>query len=422
MPTTNLNMVELFAGVGGFRLAGEKAGFSTLFWNQWEPSTKVQHAQKVYLRNFGETGYLQGLSDVDFSTVPDLAKEKGLFLPNGEDRVDLLVGGFPCQDYSVAKTSSSALGIQGKKGVLWWSILEFIRHAKPRFIFLENVDRLLKSPSSQRGRDFAVMLKSLMQAGYTGEWRVVTASDYGSKQRRKRTFIFAEFNGEPHIERAAAGEAIHSSGLMAAAYPVIQGSADVVEIDLQAEILEISNTFGVGLKVSPFKNAGVFGGNLAFTSNVAALKPFFGFLGEILEDAKNVPDGYWIRGEDEPKWKALKSGGSKPRTTRDGFSYNYSEGAMAFPDPLDRPARTILTAEGGAAPSRFKHAIRQDGRLRRLLPIELERLNDFPDGWTAVGVDGDKIPDTRRAFFMGNALVVNVVSRGLVEIAKRLGK
>ena len=71
--------------------------------------------------------------------------------------VDMIVGGFPCQDYSVAR-SKHEMGIEGKKGILFWEIIRATKRIKPKYFILENVDRLLKAPSSQRGRDFAIML------------------------------------------------------------------------------------------------------------------------------------------------------------------------------------------------------------------------------------------------------------------------
>jgi DNA (cytosine-5)-methyltransferase 1 len=84
---------------------------------------------------------------------------------------------------------------------------------------------------------------------------------------------------------------------------------------------------------------------------------------------------------------------------------------MAFPDLLSNPSRTILTGEGGSSPSRFKHIIKTKKGYRRLTPVELERLNGFPDNWTSTGADGSEISDARRAFFMGNALVVGLIEK-----------
>ena len=172
-----LKVVELFAGVGGFRLGLEKSNYKVVWSNQWEPLTKTQHASMVYEARFGEENH----SNQDIATVPTDE------IPDH----DLLCGGFPCQDYSVATTLQNSKGLKGKKGVLWWSIHRILedKKNKPKYLFLENVDRLLKSPAKQRGRDFAVMLQSLNELGYAVEWRVINAADYGMPQRRRRIFF-----------------------------------------------------------------------------------------------------------------------------------------------------------------------------------------------------------------------------------------
>jgi DNA (cytosine-5)-methyltransferase 1 len=106
-------------------------------------------------------------------------------------------------------------------------------------------------------------------------------------------------------------------------------------------------------------------------------------------------------------WEYLKGTKKEKRITKDGFEYNYSEGSMVYPDALDNASRTIITGEGGNSPSRFKHVVESDRGLRRLTPIELERLNMFPDDHTKL----NGVTDTKRAFFMGNALVVGVVEK-----------
>jgi DNA (cytosine-5)-methyltransferase 1 len=130
-------------------------------------------------------------------------------------------------------------------------------------------------------------------------------------------------------------------------------------------------------------------------------------LQDVLEPANKVPAEFYILKKDLVQWKYLKGSKSEARvSSANGHTYAYSEGAMVFPDALDKPSRTIITGEGGRSPSRFKHVVSQDGkRFRRLTPVELERLNMFPDGHTR------GVSDTWRAFFMGNALVVGVVER-----------
>jgi DNA (cytosine-5)-methyltransferase 1 len=134
---------------------------------------------------------------------------------------------------------------------------------------------------------------------------------------------------------------------------------------------------------------------------------------------KTVDKEYYINQDSIDKWKYLKGPKKDIRTNSSGFEYNYSEGGMIFPDKLDKPSRTIITGEGGSAPSRFKHVINTKSGLRRLTPIELERLNMFPDNHTKY----EGISDTKRAFFMGNALVVGVIERiGKVLQEKITGK
>jgi DNA (cytosine-5)-methyltransferase 1 len=140
-------------------------------------------------------------------------------------------------------------------------------------------------------------------------------------------------------------------------------------------------------------------------------------LGDILEPSSDVPNAYFVPRGELPRWEYLKGAKREQRHHKGTDTpYLYVEGAIPFPDRTDAPSRTILTGEGGRTPSRFKHLIRvEDGRFRRLTPRELERLNGFPDDWTATGM-----PEGRRAFMMGNALVVGLVERVGREITAAL--
>lgn len=399
------HVAELFAGVGGFRLGLAKAGWKTVFSNQWEPSTKLQHASDVYVARFGPEGH----SNEDISTVSRIPCD-----------FDLLVGGFPCQDYSVAKSLSSSTGLRGKKGVLWWEILRLTIEHRPKRIFLENVDRLLKSPSTQRGRDFAIMLSTLWNAGYNAEWRVVNSADYGYPQRRIRVFILAT-RADLDKERGNPRQRIYESGVLAEALPV-KANNDALEkviIDENPEL--VSDSFNVGKQSSPFHNSGVFIDGVAYTVKTDA--DYSGqraSLADVLVNDSEVPEEYWIADEDLGQWVYLKGAKNVERVHKTtGFKYNYSEGKMAFPDALNKPSRTILTGEGGTTPSRFKHVVKTNQGLRRLLPIELERLCGFPDNWTAPEGLSYKVTDGRRAFFMGNALVVGLIEEIGTVLAKR---
>jgi DNA (cytosine-5)-methyltransferase 1 len=141
-----------------------------------------------------------------------------------------------------------------------------------------------------------------------------------------------------------------------------------------------------------------------------AAKPIV--LGDVLQPDSQVPDEYWVEEKRLKEWKYLKGAKSIERTHKgSGVTYNYAEGKMAFPDLLTNPSRTILTGEGGTTPSRFKHIIKRKNGYRRLTPIELERLNGFPDNWSQVNSGGKDITDAKRAFFMGNALVIGLIEK-----------
>ncbi|WP_276168646.1 DNA (cytosine-5-)-methyltransferase [Zobellia alginiliquefaciens] len=396
---SKLKAIELFAGVGGFRLGLEKTGKYEVVWsNQWEPSTKAQHASLVYEANFGKENHSnQDIAEVPTDTIPD---------------ADVLVGGFPCQDYSVATTLQNSKGLIGKKGVLWWSIHRVLSEKKnpPKYLFLENVDRLLKSPSAQRGRDFAIMLKSLDDLGYAVEWRVINAADYGMPQRRRRIFFLGYHKSTPlykSLKKADPSDWVLSSGTIATALPVQQTVQKPSSFKIEGDLVSLSESFNLGEKLSPFQNSGIFINGKVFTvkteSSYAGKRTV---LGDVLQNGE-VTQEFYIPEDDFPKWEYLKGAKKEVRTAKTGFTYNYSEGGMIFPDALDNASRTIITGEGGKSPSRFKHVVQTTKGLRRLTPVELERLNMFPDNHTLL----EGISDTKRAFFMGNALVVGVVEK-----------
>lgn len=406
-------VTELFAGVGGFRIALAQSGLKTVFSNQWEPSTKVQHASACYVHHFGQ----QNHSNEDITSLVRRHVNGG---NNEIPWTDLIVGGFPCQDYSVAKSLNSSRGLEGKKGVLWWDIYKLIQANRPSYVFLENVDRLLKSPVAQRGRDFAVMLKTLGSLGYLIEWRDVNAADFGFAQRRKRVFIVATKLDVTSDLGFDPFQTISTRGILARSLPIRLLDTSVARVRLDSTPGNISESFGKDGVASPFRNAGVYVNGSAFTIPVEARRARkWKVLGDLIR-TDLVDDSFWIDPSRFEEWEALKGAKRIERRHKgSGETYVYAEGAVGFPDSLSSPSRTILTGEGGTSASRFKHVIAVDGRLRRLTPLELERLNGFPDDWTAESSHG-RIPDTKRAFLMGNALVVGLVAKVGKALAQEL--
>ena len=415
--------VSLFCGAGGLDLGFERAGFKTIWANQWEPATKVQHAAMVYEKNYGVGSVInEDINLVETKSIPDH---------------DMLVGGFPCQDYSVATTLSNSKGIEGKKGVLWWSIYRILKEKKgkkrPSIVFLENVDRLLLSPATQRGRDFAIILECLNQLGYIVEWRVINAADYAMPQRRRRTYIVG-YKKDCVIARDFTSplDWILNLGVFAKAFPVVEEDKTTLRAvrlsrkkKYEDRLLDITENFnkpktdsGKKTSVSPFENSGVMIKGFAYSMDtIPVCHEIPMTIRDIMVSPQEVPAEFYIPEEQVDRWMYYKGSKRELRTRKDGGQYFYTEGGMDFPDSIDKPSRTIITSEGGKSPDRCRHVIQdQTGRLRRLVPVELERLNMFPPDHTKLeGVD-----DGKRAFLMGNALVCGVITRVGKELEARL--
>lgn len=418
-------VVELFAGVGGFRCGFnevtydgkevvENGNWDFIWANQWEPSTKTQAAFDCYVERFGdsENHVCTDIAEIDKTKIPSHT---------------LLVGGFPCQDYSVARSLSNEKGIEGKKGVLWWEIADVLDKKHPPFVLLENVDRLLRSPASQRGRDFGVMLRTLLDNGYSVEWRVINAAEYGFPQKRRRVFIFAyhkSTNYYKKMDEINYSDLIYKEGIFAKNFPIKYniekssqktlfgdefmitdefGETDISEKEF-GDVVEISDNFAFH-----FYNAGIMHKGNIYTYKTEPIDCKDGVtLGSLIEK-NEVDEKYFLKDEKLEKMQYLKGSKKIERKRPDGETYFYAEGAVAFPDYLDKPARTMLTSEGTI--NRSTHIVEDNktGKYRILTPLEAERIQMFPDNWT--NIENDSMTERRRYFMMGNALVVGIVQK-----------
>ena len=412
-----MNVLELFAGVGGFRIGLENANpdyFRTLWSNQWEPSRKSQDAFEVYNYHFPDS------ENINIS-IADITDEQF-----AEMNADMIVGGFPCQDYSVARSKKNEQGIEGQKGVLFWEIIRATRIIRPRFLILENVDRLLKAPSKQRGRDFAIMLTAFNNLGYSVEWRVINAADYGRSQRRRRVFFFIYRNDIPFahqmdqrfeeqelvFDENRYDDYIFHEGLFATQFPIMNTPVKKrhVYYELPEDIVEVSDNFS-----GTVWNTGVMRHGKYYSIDTAPNydgEPIT--LGEILQNEEEVPEKFFINDPVKlEKFQYLRGPKRIERTSADGHTYIYSEGGMSPTDDLNLPGRTMLTSEGTV--NRSTHFLHVNGRYRLITPVEAERLQDFPDNWTALKKLSDgtvtEVSDKMRMFFMGNALVTDIVRK-----------
>lgn len=412
-----MKVLELFAGVGGFRVGLENSDreyFETKWANQWEPSRKSQDAFEVYDYHFPDSENI----NISISDIKDEQFSKM--------DADMIVGGFPCQDYSVARSKKNEKGIEGKKGVLFWEIIRATENIRPKYLILENVDRLLKAPSKQRGRDFAIMLTAFNNLGYSVEWRVINAADYGRSQRRRRVFFFVYRNDTEFarlvderfehndfiFDEIKYNEYLFHTGLFATKFPVQKTPVKnrYAFYELESDIVNISDNF-----TGTFWNTGVMRHGKYYSVDT---KPDFSgkaiTLGEILQDENEVPEKYFITDPAKlEKFKYLRGPKRIKRTSADGHTYIYSEGGMAPYDDLNLPGRTMLTSEGTV--NRSTHFLKVNGKYRLITPVEAERLQDFPDNWTARKrlSDGSivEVSDKMRMFFMGNALVTEIVRK-----------
>ena len=252
-------VIELFAGVGGFRvglnkitsfdaetgLAIDEGDWDFVWANQWEPSTKVQHAYDAYIKRFGKNRTSnEDINTVCSSRIPDHT---------------LFVGGLPCQDYSVARTKSNEKGIEGKKGVVFWDIARILEEKNTPFFLLENVDRLLKSPASQRGKEYGIMLRTLSDLKYNIEWRVINAAEYGRSQRRRRVFIFGWKNNLKYnktFNNSTAITSLTEDSLFAKSFPIEdlkEGmTLEALDINSMVDTVEMTNSFQYN-----FQNTGI---------------------------------------------------------------------------------------------------------------------------------------------------------------------
>lgn len=381
---------ELFAGVGGFRLGLERASkdWQTVWFSQWEPGKKNQWAHDCYVKHFGDINEFTGI---------DIAQVNKEIIPDH----NLLVGGFPCQDYSVAHSLNGEKGIEGKKGVLWWEIRNVLVAKRPPFVLLENVDRLLKSPSKQRGRDFGIMLACFAQLDYSVEWRVINAADYGAAQRRRRIFLFAYSNKTKYAQsvmESSSENLIGTTGFFAMGFLITKMDKITQQAMNYSDLADISDNFSFS-----FKNAGYMTRGIIYTTDVIPRQEIPIPLKDVIED--NPSSDFYLTTNVE-KFQYLKGAKKVERVSKTGYKYFFSEGPVAFPDRLDLPARTILTSESTV--NRSTHVIQDpsSGKLRLITPLEAERIQGFDDNWTNTGM-----PQKFRYFCMGNALVVPMVTR-----------
>jgi DNA (cytosine-5)-methyltransferase 1 len=417
-----MRVLDLFSGIGGFALGFERAGFTTVGFCEVD-----QQARAVLSRHFPSVPVYEDVHDVNATTTESLG------------RIDCNTGGFPCQDVSVAGRRA---GLAGERSGLWFEFHRVIAELRPGWVVIENVPGLL---SSNEGRDFAVILRGLVERGYGVAWRVLDAQFAGVPQRRRRVFIVGHLGGgraaQVLFERESypGYPATISEAQSSVAGPSEGSPGKSISHALTAHGSGRYDPDGETFIARPLLGGGNLRHDASSETYITAI------------DVRNLRDngpvsgtlqakeqGYSLNYQNPIAFDFQAAGSERTQIDRagdyaqllanrvDAIAFSpayYTRGGKAGgkPSPLagtlqasdshqgDRAQVVGTLAASGAGTARpagqeneRDFLIHQQG-VRRLTPIECERLQGFPDDWT----DGQS--DTARYRQLGNAVAVPVV-------------
>lgn len=392
-----MKYLSLFSGIGGFELGIQQAYESN---NEYAPLSEKSEPQErqeggvritnlnktqLYNRN-GTAPLCVGYSEIDKYAIQvyekhfpnhknfgDITKIKTDELPE----FDFLVGGFPCQAFSIA---GKRRGFDDTRGTLFFEIARILRDKRPRYFVLENVKGLLSHDS---GKTFQTILGVLTDIGYDCQWQVLNSKNFGVPQNRERVFIVGHLRGEPRPKIFPIGE--------------VSGGDIKSRKDDNSQISRtISSRFakGVGNTESRIVDVLVNTTGKRFQS----ISDVVGTIKQINNPKHSNSRVYSEQGL-APTLNTAQGGNRQPKILDD---YNHRM-------RQDGNTGTVRSTFGNEAPGNGNKLV--DGtKIRRLTPLECERLQGFPDSWT------DILSDTQRYKTLGNAVTVNVVE----EIIKRL--
>ena len=368
-----IKFIDLFSGIGGFRLGLERTGHYEHVWS----NDINEYANKIYTERFGEEGHYSGdIRGVDAREIP---------------YHELLCGGFPCQAFSVA---GKRKGFEDTRGTLFFEICRIIEAKRPKLLLLENVKGLLNHDG---GRTFTVILQSLDELGYWVEWQVLNSKYFGVPQNRERVFIVGHLRGRGGREvfpiTGTNGETVDERELK------FLGGIDSPSVKKWVEDgNEYSRNFPQGQRV--YDSDGLSstlnsqGGGLGAKTGLYTVK----------ETGKNSQSR---RVYDPDGLSPTLSAGKRENSTGQAYSHNIIRPVLT-PDRLEKRQNGRRFKENGdpsfTLTSPDRHGVMTNNqRIRRLTPTECERLQGFPDGWT------EGISDTQRYSCLGNAVTVNVI-------------
>ena len=351
-----LKFFDLFAGIGGFRLGMERAGHECVGSCEWD-----KYARETYKKNFG--------------SYPEYNDAKNMSLTS-QPYFDVLCAGFPCQAFSIA---GKRMGFEDTRGTIFFEIARIAKEKRPRYLFLENVRGLL---SHDKGRTFRTILNTLDEMGYDAEWQVLN-SKYFVPQNRERIFIIGHLRGERTGKIFPLGQFYEKDDS--------KKLEQVGNIDTQGHNSlwgRVYDPNGIAA------NLNANGGGLGAKTGLYGIVNDKGNLRQV-DHTTAVDANYW-KGVDNHAQRTMIC---KPVLTPDREEKR--QNGRRFKEDGD-PAFTLTSQD--------RHGVYDGVRIRKLTPVECERLQGFPDNWT------QGVSDTQRYKQCGNAVTVNVVE----YIAKEL--
>jgi DNA (cytosine-5)-methyltransferase 1 len=378
-----MKAVSLFSGIGGFELAMQRAGIEVI------ASCEIDDkARKLLEARFPLVNHYKDIRDLTGQQL-----EKDGF--NGADGI--ITAGFPCQDLSVAGLRK---GLAGARSGLFWEIIRLADELRPKTIILENVPGLL---SSQRGKDMGIVITALVERGYGVAWRVLDSQNFGVPQRRRRVFIVASLGDHRKpIEILFEPESL--SGYFKSnpkkrknAARRLDESVDNTSTELNESIYHPHQHDGVRVVKNQTNTLtsymGTGGNNVPFLAY-----PFHG--GMVGRKLENGPSGTGFKDANESSFTLTASTQSihgvvindNPVLLR-----NREGKAGGGKGPLLSEDKSLTIATNNDQTLFSKNVV------RRLTPMECERLQGFPDGWTAGQADSVRYKQ------LGNAVSVPVV-------------
>lgn len=359
-----MKYISLFCGIGGFDLALKRLGLECVYANDFD-----KYATQIYKQRLG------GVDTRDITTVP--TEE----IPDH----DLLVGGFPCQAFSIA---GKRRGFDDTRGTLFFEIARILKDKQPKYFILENVKGLL---SHDGGNTFKTIISTLTELGYDLQWQVLNSKNFGVPQNRERVFIIGNLRGEPRPE----------------VFPVAESNEQTYS---DIKIAGSTNNSGRGERARVYN---VEGGVSALTATDYKQPKQIKVVGTL------ESDGWEKRHEQTRRVHGIDGISPTIPTGMGGGVMTKVAIPVLTPDRAEKRQNGRRFKEDGdpsfTLTGQDKHGVSDGVKIRRLTPLECERLQGFPDGWT------EGVSDTQRYKCLGNAVTVNVVEYIASKLLSSLG-